>query len=924
MLDPSYQDDSKFRGKLAEYLTERMREGDYDTVFDWVPDSFQGSMLSDISFRTRATKKVKLALSSTEENILTYFSSLIRGFLQLDENKRYLVSSLTDVGERIVFPIYHINELRECLAQFQAQKPSDYHDTLRELVKNVLGDDKYVDLWQAGGIADMVLPPRSDGQAIRPGQVAPSQPLAPPVWRAYGESPRSHQDPEWLASLTHPKSVDLNSDPMRVSVPAGGNDLNGNRQIKYDEHTGMLLKKEKELRSRQEKMRKKLIRLLNGAVVNQFFKQRNNSEAMEAAEAVEAGVDIEVIELVEAEEAGGGGEAATGVDPEIRALHTKCRRLCEKIAKLAASTNYWRRVRMLHDMQLVPTLGRLKRIIGESERGRLIPVKTTDELRYHIHFFMQHLQQYCEESMRQVLLRASWVDAQSVVKEVTKFQKSEMGSHADTFLRNKLRKVFDKLYRLNPTHKTRAESERELRKILVTVDNLLNEVAELAQTDANVSEAAENEFRHCQDATTLQKVRRRDVLVQLAPIDTDPDSIESGEQLWALYEGTGLTREGLLELYETGFSDISRLLHLALQHVDRADREKLILHLLSQGALVDYAVDGVHALSRAYDPIFKGREAEDGIRSLNWRIFALLSGAKQLFESIEGKQWLATSVQAVLTAVQGVHQDGVATRQGVPYQARDGALVEGLLRRLFLTTFLDAVNKQTIRSSIFFQLLCGIWEYLDVPIQTQQMLPGESHSVSCQELEKAVLPAVMAIFSSRLSLYREAQAAKQTLLTRTPEGERVPQPERDAFRDEVNRYDIREEKKQELDDMRRDIREEEEQRAFNSVRQMLINGLAAVPQLANGDGVSLEQLLAFVYRVQQQPGLLQLEGGGGAVAARIDERDRHREERDRHIAQQVQGRPELLAQGAAAGPSDENLERRTGGGSPHRSDPSVR
>ena len=75
---------------LAEYLSDRMKHGDTQSINDWCPDHINNDVFSAISHRNRTTKKQKWVSLLLEDNILNYIKHLIEGFLMPDEEKNYL------------------------------------------------------------------------------------------------------------------------------------------------------------------------------------------------------------------------------------------------------------------------------------------------------------------------------------------------------------------------------------------------------------------------------------------------------------------------------------------------------------------------------------------------------------------------------------------------------------------------------------------------------------------------------------------------------------------------------------------------------------------------------------------------------------------------------------------------------------------
>lgn len=737
MNDPAKLTDATLKRQLIGHLIQKLRMGDYDGIRDWVPDSLQGKIELDILHRNRTTTRIRAIISEQEGKIVNYLISLIGGFLLSSHEKNYLFRNELSGRESVNYPIYSLAESHECLTQFVIEKEIHYRENFVTLVNAKLGQGIYADMCQRHNI--------DIAQDKPPVLLFQADPV-PPVWKAYTPSPKIYTDRTWLSKQPRDKTISVMSDSTRDSAAIGSYfDFNKDRETAFQQVSDDLAERKQRVLKNLEKQQQSLDKSLAGEFETYNLKGTISQEAK-----------------------------------------AKWLSLCSKIAELQAESTYLLRYESLHKMQKETTLDKLITLIRKSGPGKEIPVRKMGELRDHIEFLIQNLKLYFEEVMKDLLLRSNIVSMEGEPTPMTESEKKELGAAIAKYIEAKqgLNKLFKLLREMNMAEIKRTMVEAQLRPVLQKLSEMQAELAHTIEKDEDANIEAERKLANCIDIGDGQKMRRRNKLVELAPGQINPDTVINFAQLLGLYQGTTVSQAYLRSLYELGFDDKSQLLHLATHYPEAVNREAFISHLLNEGARVDYQLDDVQVLAQVYDTIFRSEEGTEEQRQ-GWKLFSLLNGAKQLFESEQNCNWLAESATSILKAVKNISGAHLTDH----YQIRDGALVENLVRRLVISVYLGLPDKETIQNSPIFQKLCSVWRYLDICIQTPQMFAGEIGSVKLSQLENSVLKAVLAVFKTQE--YQAAKDARDRMLQDLPVGERISADDRVRYRTEIDGYTVR-------------------------------------------------------------------------------------------------------------------------------------
>ena len=745
MIDPAGGNLSEITNEtlseqLMSYLKRSVNDVDQGTLKDWVPDSFAQTVPIAVSHRNRTTKKIQDIISGQEKAILRYLKSLIEGFLLPSDQKNYVLTSPLTGRDSIPFPIHSLPESNECLTQFIREKRNHYQESFEALVADLRSNPDYRQMWHVGDrdIAQM------EPEVYQTGPVD----MILPVWRSYNEAPRTYGEPAWNRSAKREKVFSVMADPMRRAVRRGSAlDLNENREIAFERTSDELTARKNRLLTEVREKRAELTQELVDGLA------RFNAAAP--------------------------GLQEEGQQAVSKALYNRCCVICSEIASLEAEIRYVLRYESLHQMQAMSPLAKLIVLVQKSGRDKKIPVKTMGELRDHIEFLIENLRDYFKEATKDLLLRANVVNVigESVVLEDA--DKLVLGFQMAEHVENALKELLNRLQAMNFAEVRRTAVKNELRTILKKLSSMQVEFSGAAVRDENANKAAQDEIGTLLSQEEGQKKGRKETLVELAPggEGLDPDEIMNFSQLFDLYHKTGVTSAYLQGRYGEGSSDKSKLLHFAI------DTERSVRHLLNEGACVDFRVGAVQTLARAYNTlqIRQERTAEQG---QSWRVFALLSGAKQLFESQGHPHWLSEQVNRVLENVRSVTQVS-ALRY---YEDRDGELVKTLLRRLILSLYLGEASKETIENSPIFEKLVEIWAYLGIAIKTPQMLPGESGGGDLEKLRAVILNATLAMFAT--PQYAAAKNARDHILYSTPVERRLPVADCLAYAQEIDRVAV--------------------------------------------------------------------------------------------------------------------------------------
>ncbi len=352
----------------------------------------------------------------------------------------------------------------------------------------------------------------------------------------------------------------------------------------------------------------------------------------------------------------------------------------------------------------------------------------------------------------ELLLNATYVNARGEIVSYSAEEKTRQGSQVASYIDTLLNSLDEYLLKINYSE-TERDSIRQ--KVTQKMEELLPQIhAHEATSDAKGNRLwnLEREVVGGNEAAMNRRRSRFCKLLQLAPGEHNPATITTFDDLYTLYEGTQVTREELLKLYEEGITDHARTLHYIIQYVESPVRLTAVRHLLSEYAAVDYTTYEVSTRARVYEAISKHQNNPEA-QSIDWQIYALLQAARELFRddvqteqpnvlSIIGPGWLSESVSSILRFIADRTKIDVAH-----YHRRDGILVKDLIRRLMLSLYLETVTEQLVGESVVFEKLCAVWSYLEVPVKTMQSFPGEVHGMDKEILRSELLAEVMRLFS---------------------------------------------------------------------------------------------------------------------------------------------------------------------------------
>ena len=815
--------DEELKKRLEDYLVAQICQGGERDVRDWLSNEVDGESFSGVLHRNKTTKKIDWVAFQLEKALFKYMKSLVDGFSS--EEKSYLEE--TAMGrKRVVVPTYTMDEATVCLNQLIYQKTVYAQERLDALLMEHLGQEQYAAMWEAAGVDVSETQPMTTQLPTRFNRLLP-------VWRLYYKDPVVFTERRWVNSLQNASKSSFALHMARMLPRRGEHiDLTGGVAAAFTRASQEIEAHKNDLVQRQQECLDSLRTSLTGGLA-QF------GQVPEGVEQV-------------------AYQSATG-----RAIYEETVRRCKELANLEAEKEFMTQYHSLHNLQAMKPVDKLVAFVEHSGNEEVIPIDGMMELRYHVEFLRQLLPEYCREMALDLLLRANHVTPEGQLRSLGEAQRREIGEDIAGRLAVKLGSLFNRLEKLDCAEAKRSSVIGDLakiRRILLKKLRLLTPQvrrAEEISLEEDRSFARQHGYEH-----DLQK-RRLLILAGFVPNEEGVE-VNSFADLLALYEPTQVTEQQLSRLVNGGFTDKSQLLYRAVKQSDRPDRIEQFLLLLNEGTAVDSREDDVQLLAWAHEKTVEGDEGTDE-QAINWQVYALLVGAKKLFEEGNQNHFLQSGVRRILAAVRRC--SGVRSIDGAnPYQARDGLLVANILRRLTLSLYLRRLNKDAVHTSPLFQQLCAIWEYLGTDTLTPQILPGARYPVDQRRLKSAILRATLMTF--KVAEYTLADSLREHLLRSTPESSRVATREQVEYGREISAYKARvEERRRALVYM---------QRLFQAQLRFLQDG-------GNADIAAQMRVLMNGPLELEVPAQLQIEddeGQGEAAAAnqqdvRVDAGQRH-------------------------------------------------